>query len=147
MRALIQRVSSAKVEVAGAALGSIGRGLLVFVGFAKDDTAADGDWIIRKLLSARLFEDEKGKMGRSVADIQGALLVVSQFTLYGDMRKGARPDFGQSMEGPKAREFYEAWLASLKQACSLQIETGRFAADMAVHLVNDGPVTIWLDSR
>ena len=147
MRALIQRVSSAQVAVAGAVIAVIGRGLLVFVAMAKDDTAADGEWLAHKLLSARLFEDDEGKMGRSVQDIRGALLIVSQFTLYGEMRKGARPDFSQSMAGPQAQEFYDAWLARLKQACPLQIEAGQFAAKMAVQLVNDGPVTILLDSR
>ena len=147
MRALIQRVSSAKVTVAGEVTGQIERGLLVFVGLAREDTAADGEWIIRKLLSMRLFEDENGKMGRSVQDINGALLVVSQFTLYGDLRKGNRPDFGASMPGDAAKVFYETWVEQLKKATTLKVEQGRFAAKMAVELLNDGPVTLLIDSR
>jgi D-tyrosyl-tRNA(Tyr) deacylase len=147
MRALVQRVSSARVKVADEIVGEIGRGLLVFVGISKDDTASDGDWIIKKLLSMRLFEDENGKMGRGIEDICGGLLVVSQFTLYGDLGKGARPDFGASMPGEPARIFYNTWVEQLKNATPLKVEQGRFAASMAVELVNDGPVTLLIDSN
>ena len=147
MRALIQRVSSAQVSVEGQVAGAIGRGLLVLLGIGKDDTAADGEWIARKLVNLRIFEDEQGKMGRSVQDVQGGLLIISQFTLYGDLRKGNRPDFTESMPGPQAKEFYDAWMKRLRASCSLQIEEGRFAAKMAVQSVNDGPVTIMIDSK
>jgi D-tyrosyl-tRNA(Tyr) deacylase len=147
MRALLQRVNSAEVSVGGEVVGAIGQGLLAFVAFARDDTPADGNWIARKILAIRLFEDDSGKMGRSVQDIGGGLLIVSQFTLYGEMRKGTRPDFGRSMAGPQAKEFYENWVARLRQMSALTIQEGRFAAQMAVKLTNDGPVTLMLDSR
>lgn len=146
MRAVIQRVSSARVSVDGRVTGEIGRGLLVLIGIHKQDTPADGEWMIRKILNLRIFEDDAGKMGRSVQDIGGGLLVVSQFTLYGDVRKGNRPDFTASMPGEAAREFYTNWVAKLRQSCGLDIQEGVFAAMMAVELVNDGPVTIILDS-
>jgi D-aminoacyl-tRNA deacylase len=146
MRALIQRVSYARVKVDGEVTGEIDRGLLVFVGLAKADTAVDGEWIIRKLLSVRLFEDEQGKMGRSVQDMQGALLVVSQFTLYGDLRKGNRPDFTASMPGEEAKVFYATWVEQLRKATPLKVAEGRFAADMKIELLNDGPVTLMIDS-
>ena len=147
MRALIQRVSSAQVSVDGQVTGKIGRGLLVLAGIHKTDTAQDGDWIAQKLLTLRIFEDDAGKMGRSVQDMAGGLLVVSQFTLYGDLRKGTRPDFGDSMPGNRARDFYTAWVKKLRESCPLKIEEGVFAAKMEVSLVNDGPVTIMIDSR
>jgi D-tyrosyl-tRNA(Tyr) deacylase len=147
MRALIQRVSSAQVSVDGQVVSAIGRGLLVLLGIHKHDSEADGDWMARKIVSLRIFEDDAGKMGRSVEDIAGALLVVSQFTLYGSLRKGTRPDFGDSMPGAQAKSFYEAWVAKLRQSCGLEIKEGVFAAKMAVQLVNDGPVTIMVDSR
>ena len=147
MRALLQRVSSAQVTVDNAVVGSIQRGLLVFAGIGKTDTESDGDWIIEKIRAVRIFEDEQGKMGKSLSDINGELLIVSQFTLYGNLRKGTRPDFGDSMSVAQAREFYEKWVAKFRQACPLKIEEGRFAAKMAVQLVNDGPVTIMIDSQ
>ncbi|MCY3019889.1 MAG: D-aminoacyl-tRNA deacylase [Planctomycetota bacterium] len=147
MRALLQRVSSAQVSVDGQVVGAIGRGLLVLLGIHKTDTEADGDWIARKILAIRIFEDDAGKMNRSVQDIGGALLVVSQFTLYGSLLKGTRPGFSDAMPGEQARAFYAAWVAKLRQSCTLEIKEGIFAAKMAVQLVNDGPVTIMLDSR
>jgi D-tyrosyl-tRNA(Tyr) deacylase len=144
---LIQRVSSAQVSVDGQAVSAIGRGLLVLLGIHKNDTEADGDWIARKLVALRIFEDEAEKMNRSVQDIGGALLIVSQFTLYGSLLKGTRPGFSDSMPGEQARVFYNAWLAKLRQSCNLEIKEGVFAAKMAVQLVNDGPVTLMLDSR
>jgi len=101
----------------------------------------------RKLLSLRIFEDARGKMSRSVEEVNGELLIVSQFTLYGDARKGARPDFGAAMPTEAARTFYEEWIALLRRSCALPIREGRFAAMMQVELVNDGPVTLMLDSR
>lgn len=146
MRALLQRVSSASVTVDGQITGQIERGLLVFLGIHKNDTPDDGDWIARKILAARIFEDDAGKMGRSVQDIGGGLLIVSQFTLFGDMRKGNRPDFTDSMPGTQARDFYAGWVVRLRQSCTLKIAEGVFAAHMDVQLVNDGPVTILLES-
>ena len=147
MRALLQRVSSAQVTVDGAVIGSIQRGLLVLAGIGKSDTESDGDWIIEKIRVMRIFEDEQGKMGKSVSDINGELLIVSQFTLYGSLRKGTRPDFTDSMPVAQAKEFYEKWVAKCRQVCPLKIEEGRFAAKMTVQLVNDGPVTIMIDSQ
>lgn len=146
MRALIQRVSSAEVTVDAQAVGAIGAGLLVLLGIHKRDTPDHGQWLIRKLLSVRVFEDEAGKMGRSILDVRGEILVISQFTLYGETDKGTRPDFSRSMPGEEARAYYERWLAQLRQACDLKIEAGRFAAKMDVRLVNSGPVTLMLDS-
>ena len=153
MRALLQRVSSAHVTIGGGGdaggevTGSIQRGLLVLAGIHKLDTPADGEWIIKKILSMRIFEDDAGKMGRSIEDIRGEILVVSQFTLYGNLRKGTRPDFSDSMPGPQAREFYDAWMKRLRESTALRIQEGRFAAPMNVHLVNDGPVTIMIESK
>jgi len=147
MRALIQRVSSASVRVEGKVVGQIGPGLLCLIGIHKDDTATDGEWLIKKLLAVRIFSDENGKMARSVQDINGGLLVVSQFTLYGNLEKGTRPDFGDSMPGAPAREFYARWVAQLRQSCTLTVQEGVFAAHMDVALVNDGPVTLMIDSR
>ena len=147
MRALLQRVSSSSVNVDGQTVGQVGRGLLVLLGIHKDDTAADGDWIAKKILQARIFEDEAGKMNLSVSDIKGELLIVSQFTLYGDLSKGTRPSFSDSMPGEAARTFYADWVAKLRSQCALKIEEGRFAATMQVNIVNEGPVTLMLDSR
>jgi D-aminoacyl-tRNA deacylase len=147
MRALLQRVSSASVAVDGRVTGQIGRGLLVLVGIHKDDTPAEGDWIAKKILECRIFPDDAGKMNKSVVDVGGELLIVSQFTLYGDLAKGTRPSFSESMPGPLAKEFYNDWLAKLRASTLLKVEEGEFAADMKVALVNDGPVTIWIDSK
>ena len=146
MRAVLQRVSSASVTVDGKVTGQIERGLMILLGIHKLDTPADGDWLIKKILAARIFEDDAGKMGRSVVDISGGILMVSQFTLYGDMRKGNRPDFTDSMPGAQAKDFYAAWMTKLRQACTLKVEEGIFAAHMDVKLTNEGPVTILLDS-
>src|SRR6185295_2990176 len=118
MRALLQRVSSASVTVDGKVTGQIDRGLLVLLGIRKDDTPADGEWTAKKILQARIFEDDAGKMNRSVVDIAGGLLVVSQFTLYGDLSKGTRPSFSDSMPGEQAKAFYADWVAKLRQSCS-----------------------------
>ena len=147
MRALIQRVTSARVTVEGAATGAIGPGILALIGLHRDDTQADGEWLIKKILSARIFEDDAGKMGRSIQDIQGDLLVVSQFTLYGELSKGTRPDFGAAMPGALAKPFFEEWLKQLRLATPLKVAEGRFAAHMKVELVNDGPVTLLIDSK
>lgn len=147
MRALLQRVASARVEVEGEAVASIGEGILVFVGIHRDDTPNDGEWIARKVLSLRIFEDEMGKMARSVEDVGGGILVVSQFTLHGELQKGTRPDFGAAMATGPAKRFYEEWVALLRRSCTLRVEEGRFGATMKVGLVNDGPVTLMVDSH
>lgn len=145
MRAVLQRVTQAKVEVDGAVTGQIGAGLLVLLGVSKTDTAKDADYLAEKILNLRIFEDDLGKMNRSVLDIAGALLVVSQFTLYGDTRKGRRPGFDAAAPAAPARELYEYFVTAARRS-GLQIETGIFQADMAVSLTNDGPVTLIVES-
>jgi D-tyrosyl-tRNA(Tyr) deacylase len=145
VRAVVQRVASARVEVDGVVVGAVDHGLLVFVGVVADDGAEDSAWIARKLLSLRVFPDAGGRMNRSVIDVSGKLLLVSQFTLCADIGKGARPSFGGAMAPEAARAIFDALVASLRE--SVPVETGRFGAHMDVHLVNDGPVTLWLDSR
>jgi D-tyrosyl-tRNA(Tyr) deacylase len=146
VRAVVQRVSRAKVEVAGGVSGEIGTGLLVFVGVANGDSAADVEYIAAKIRDLRIFPDDQGRMNRSVADCGGSVLVVSQFTLQGDCRKGRRPSFDGAAPGPLARALYDDLVAGLR-ACGLPVATGVFQAHMDVHLVNDGPVTLLLDSR
>ena len=146
MKAVVQRVSRAEVRVAGEGIGRIERGLLVLLGIGQRDTEADTDWMISKLLTLRIFPDEGGKMNRSVTDIGGGLLVVSQFTLYGELRKGTRPSFSDAMPPADAAVFYERFMRKLRAATALPVAEGRFAAMMDVELVNDGPVTIILES-
>ena len=145
MRAVLQRVSEARVEVDGRVTGEIGHGLLVLLGVRDGDTRADVEYLLRKILGLRVFSDHAGKMNRSVADAGGALLVVSQFTLYADCRKGMRPSFDQAARPELARELYEAFV-TLARAQGTRVETGIFQADMRVSLVNHGPVTIIIDS-
>ncbi len=145
MRAVIQRVQRARVMVADEVIGQIGTGLLVLVAAVAGDTDADRAWLARKLPVLRIFPDEAGKMNRSVLDIGGSLLIVSQFTLCADVTKGTRPSFAKAMEPVAAEAMVAALVADLRG--QLPVETGRFRADMQVELVNDGPVTIWLDSR
>lgn len=146
MRAVVQRVSRAKVTVDGYVTGEIGHGLLVLLGVGLNDTEADADYLAEKIASLRVFEDEEGKMNRSVADVGGAVLVVSQFTLYGNVRKGRRPSFDEAARPEKARELYAHFVVKVR-AAGLQCETGRFQEMMDVELVNEGPVTILLDSN
>ncbi len=146
MKAVIQRVTEAAVEVDGEIVGRIGHGLLVLVGVAKGDTPTDVAWMVEKLATLRIFSDAQGKMNRSIADVGGALLVVSQFTLLGDTSKGRRPGFDHAAAPDQARALYERVVVGLK-ARGLPVETGRFGAVMRVSLVNDGPVTLILDSR
>jgi len=146
MRAIIQRVKEAKVEVSGETVGGIGEGILVLLGAGKDDTSADADYLADKILALRIFEDPDGKMNLSVTDIGGSLLVVSQFTLYGDCRKGRRPSFDKAAPPEIAEALYEEFVSRLR-ARGARVETGRFRAMMDVHLVNSGPVTLLLDSR
>ncbi len=141
----MQRVTSARVEVGGEVVGAIGRGLLAYVGFGRGDTDDDRAWMLGKIAGLRVFEDENGKMGRDLADVGGSLLLVSQFTLYGDLRRGRRPSFDDAMPPEDAERAYEA-LVREARAAGARVESGRFRADMQVHSVNDGPVTIWIDS-
>ncbi len=145
MRAVIQRVSRARVTVAGETTGEIGRGLLVLLGVASVDTQADADYLADKTIGLRIFEDPDGKMNLAVGDIGGAVLVVSQFTLYGDVRRGKRPSFDAAAAPQQARELYEYFVEKIR-AAGLRCETGRFQETMQVELVNEGPVTILLDS-
>jgi D-tyrosyl-tRNA(Tyr) deacylase len=147
MRAVCQRVTRAKVTVDGRVTGEIETGLLVLVGAGAGDGPADLAYIVDKVANLRVFSDDAGKMNRSVKDVGGGVLVVSQFTLYGDARTGRRPAFTGALEPVAAKALYEQSLAALRDAGVTRVEAGEFAADMAVELVNDGPVTILLDSR
>lgn len=147
MRAVVQRVSRASVTVEGRVTGAIGRGLMVLFGAGAGDGPTDLAYIVDKIANLRIFPDDAGKMNRSVLDIAGAVLLVSQFTLYGDARQGRRPAFTGALEPVAARALYEQALTALKTAGVQQVAAGEFAADMEVELVNDGPVTILLDSR
>jgi D-aminoacyl-tRNA deacylase len=144
MRALIQRVTEARVIVDHVVTGEIGAGLLVFLGVSKLDAEADAEFLAGKVLNLRVFEDQEGKMNRSVLDTGGGLLVVSQFTLYGDCRKGRRPSFDDAAPAEQARALYEHFVAVARR--SLRVETGIFQAHMAVSLTNDGPVTLLIES-
>lgn len=146
MRAVVQRVSRAQVRVDGEVVGAIGRGLLALVGAADDDGDADVAYLTDKIVNLRIFPDEAGQMNRALADVGGSLLIVSQFTLYGDARKGRRPSFVKAMAPGPAEALYEK-LVRAARATGVPVETGRFRAMMEVELVNDGPVTILLDSR
>lgn len=145
MRALVQRVSSAQVTVNQELQARIGSGLLVFLGVTQTDTQADAEWLAGKISRLRIFPDTCGKMNRSLLDTGGEALVVSQFTLYGDCRRGNRPGFDQAAPPMIAEPLYE-YFCSLLKALNLSVQTGRFAAHMEVSLVNDGPVTLWLES-
>lgn len=145
MRAVVQRVSRGKVTVGGLVTGEIGRGLLVLLGVAEADTRADADYLADKISGLRIFEDADGKMNLSVAEVGGAILAVSQFTLYGDVRRGKRPSFDAAAAPGPARELYEYFVSKIR-AAGLRCETGRFQEMMTVELVNEGPVTILLDS-
>ncbi|HET9530625.1 MAG TPA: D-aminoacyl-tRNA deacylase [Blastocatellia bacterium] len=146
MRAVIQRVSHASVEVEGEITGEIEEGLLVLLGVARDDTEAEADYLAEKITNLRIFNDEQGKMNRSLLDTGGAMLVVSQFTLYGDARRGRRPSYTDAAEPEKANALYQYFVERVR-AQSIRVETGVFRAMMKVRLTNDGPVTILLDSK
>jgi D-tyrosyl-tRNA(Tyr) deacylase len=147
MRAVVQRVTRASVTVDGEVTGAIDQGLLVFLGAGAGDGANDLAYCVDKIANLRIFSDDAGKMNRSVLDIKGGVLVVSQFTLYGDARQGRRPAFTGALEPNAARALYDEALVALRAAGVARVEAGRFAADMKVDLSNDGPVTILLDSR
>ncbi len=146
MRAVVQRVSSASVTVAGELVGQIGRGFLVLLGIAVDDGQEDLIYLAQKVVGLRVFEDADGKMNLSLGDVGGAMLVVSQFTLYGDCRKGRRPGFVDAARPEQAEPLYRNFVAEVRGQ-GIQVETGRFQTEMQVSLVNDGPVTLLLDSR
>ncbi|TNE71859.1 D-tyrosyl-tRNA(Tyr) deacylase [bacterium] len=145
MKAVVQRVSSASVKVENKVIGSIQNGLLVLLGVHQTDTLEQVDWMASKVARLRIFQDDEGKMNRSVQDIQGSVLVVSQFTLYGDARKGTRPSFIEAAQPERAIPLYEAFVDKLKSEHKLPVETGEFGAMMEVSLVNDGPVTLILE--
>jgi len=147
VRALIQRVKRASVTIDGVVGSSIGCGLLVFVGIEDSDTAEDIDWLVRKTAALRIFADRQGIMNLSITDIGGDALVVSQFTLHASTKKGNRPSYMRSAGEAVAKPLYEAFVTSLSSATGRQVGTGEFGADMQVELVNDGPVTIWIDSK
>ncbi len=146
MRAVIQRVSNAKVTVDNEITGSIGLGLLVLLGVSTSDSETDADYLAEKITGLRIFEDSEGKMNLSVTDVKGSILAVSQFTLYGDARKGRRPSFDSAARPEQAKKLYDYFVEKIR-ATGLKCETGRFQAEMKVALVNDGPVTILLDSQ
>lgn len=146
MKSVIQRVVSARVEVEAQSVGEIGPGLVVLLGVADDDDERDAAWMAEKVAGLRIFSDHAGKMNLSVTDVEGAVLVVSQFTLLGDCRKGKRPSFVDAAPPEVARKLYGAFVTALRNR-GLVTETGRFGALMRVHLVNDGPVTLLVDSK
>jgi D-tyrosyl-tRNA(Tyr) deacylase len=145
MRACIQRISEARVAVDGEVVGQIGRGLVVLLGVGTEDGDAEVDWLAEKLVGLRIFEDDEGKMNRSIAEMGGAMLVVSQFTLYGDARKGRRPSFTGAAPPEQAERLYQAFVARVRSR-GIEVATGRFREHMLVSLVNDGPVTLWIDT-
>lgn len=145
MKAVLQRVKRASVTVDGKIVGKIEKGLLVLLGVSKDDTTADADYLADKILNLRIFEDSEEKMNLSLIDVSGEILLVSQFTLYADTRKGRRPSFVQAASPEQANHLYE-YLVSIFRTKLLRVETGKFQAMMDVELINDGPVTIIIDS-
>ena len=146
MRAVVQRVTEAKVRVADELVGEIGRGLVVLLGVARDDSIEDCDYLVEKIVNLRIFDDDAGKMNLSLLDVEGAMLVVSQFTLFGDVRRGRRPSYTDAAEPFKANQLYEQFVHGAK-ARQIKVQTGIFQAMMSVSLSNDGPVTILIDSK
>jgi len=147
MRAVIQRVREASVAVEGRVVGEIGRGLLVFVGIEGEDAEEDGAWLANKLAGLRVFEDEAGQMKRSLAETGGGILLISQFTLYGNLRKGTRPSFNRAAPAEFAREFYGKFHRALEAALGKPVPTGVFGAMMEIWAAHDGPVTLMLDTK
>ena len=145
MRAVVQRVSSARVTVDGLLIGEIGSGLLVLLGASCSDVQDDVVYVVRKILGLRIFQNSDGKMGRSITEVNGAVMVVSQFTLYGDVRKGRRPSFDEAAPPESARPLYDSVIEGIRGA-GVKVATGEFGAMMEVSLVNNGPVTLLLDS-
>lgn len=146
MRAVVQRVTSSSVSVNGNIIGKIEKGFNVLIGISKEDTLDDLNYIKDKIINLRVFHDENDKMNLSIIDVKGEILVISQFTLYGDCRKGRRPNFMEALGGEEAKKLYEEFVKLIK-ASNLKVETGEFGADMKVSINNDGPVTILLDSK
>ena len=146
MRIVLQRAKSARVDIAGETVGSIGVGLVILLGVTQTDQERDARYLADKVIQLRIFPDEAGRMNRSLLEAGGALLVVSQFTLYGDCRKGRRPSFDHAAPPEQARALYECFIQHLKSS-NIAVETGVFQAEMEVHLINDGPVTFILDSK
>jgi D-aminoacyl-tRNA deacylase len=146
MRVVVQRVSHATVTIAGEVVGRIGQGLMVLLGITHDDTPAKARWLAEKVIGLRIFNDADGKMNRGITDIGGAVLVVSQFTLYSDAQKGRRPSFVAAARPEQAIPLYEEFVNGIK-ALGVPVETGRFGADMQVELVNDGPVTLIVETE
>jgi D-tyrosyl-tRNA(Tyr) deacylase len=146
MRAVVQRVSRASVNVSGEVVGQIGEGLLVLLGVSNEDNVSDSAYLAEKISTLRIFDDEDGKMNQSIVDVAGDVLVVSQFTLYGDVRRGRRPSWSDAAPPDKAAALYEDFVSQLKKYVR-RVETGTFRAMMQVELVNDGPVTLLIDSR
>lgn len=146
MRVVVQRVKSSKVEIDGKIVGTIGNGLNVLIGISKDDTIEDVKFLKDKILNLRIFEDEDNKMNKSLLEVNGELLLVSQFTLYGDCRKGRRPNFMEALSGEEAEKLYNEFISQCKDAIP-EVQTGVFGADMCVYIENDGPVTLMIDSK
>lgn len=146
MRVVLQRVSHASVTVEEKVIGKIQRGFLLLVGVTHDDAMEDMEYLVRKIVQMRIFEDEEGKLNRSIQDIGGEILSVSQFTLYADTKKGNRPSFSKAAPGDVAIEMFDQFNGLLRET-GISVETGQFGADMKVELLNDGPVTILLDSK
>lgn len=147
MRVVVQRVSAAHVAVAGEITGSIGHGLLVLAGFSDDETEADLDWMVQKIVRLRIFRDGEGVMNRDVQQADGRILAVSQFTLFASTRKGNRPSWSRAARGEVSQPLFDRFVGKLATALGRPVPTGVFGADMQVHLVNDGPVTLMIDSK
>ena len=146
MRVLVQRSLSSRVSVDDKVIGSIPKGFVLLVGFSKEDTISDIEYCVQKIKKLRIFNDENNQMNLSIDDIEGQILSISQFTLYGDCRKGRRPNFMAALGGEEAKKLYDQFVLMIKE-CGIKVETGIFGADMKVDIQNDGPVTILLDSK
>ena len=147
MRVVVQRVSQSNVKVSGEVIGEIKEGLMVLVSFVDEDNDTDLDWMTKKIINLRIFNDDEGKMNRSVQDVAGDILLVSQFTLHGSTKKGNRPSFIKAAKPDFAKVMYERFIKVLEQSLGKEIQTGEFGGDMKVSLINDGPTTIIIDSR
>ncbi|WGS64645.1 D-aminoacyl-tRNA deacylase [Marinitoga aeolica] len=147
MRAVVQRVKKAHVDIEGKTVGKINKGILVLLGVGHNDSEKDIEWLAEKILNLRIFEDENDKMNLSLLDIKGEILVVSQFTLYGDCRKGRRPSYSNAAKPDKGKEYYEKFINFIEEKYKINVEKGVFQAEMEVSLINDGPVTLLLDSE
>lgn len=147
MRVVVQRVSQSNVKVSGELIGEIEEGLMVLVSFVDEDNDTDLDWMTKKIINLRIFNDDEGKMNRSVQDIGGDILLISQFTLHGSTKKGNRPSFIKAAKPDFANVMYERFIKVLEQSLGKEIQTGEFGGDMKVSLINDGPTTIIIDSR